>query len=446
MMKEIIFKKTLVCIVITLFICATLIPAIIAEEFEETSSSGDTIFENVNDNVEIIVELWKPYDVQIYPVYLTQEEYLQLTTLTTDFKTSLGSAVTYEEIVALYVNMIMSMVELGLFSGLTIPIPNPYTPEVESYESEYTSYEYNYGFSGESSESEITQEQNILMSNQAFVLLDELGLSPIIMNNEINQPLLAENNLNTDILKNIKPYDGNPVDVCENLLCLTSGCTDNIHFYSGNEVFLEALYNFYYKLIEWAQNQDFFQYLNLDVETLMEIPDAINYLLGLFSLQIEVPVGHLVGFGSDERNSANGWVHSLGLNGIQSIEGSFYGQILLPEDIGSEINYLGSIGFTGIRINPIGFYIGAALWVKIGLNPPDSSENPETPVISDLETSITDSQVSESEQIQQDTPVENQNIPESTPTPTPEEPIDQTYITPDKTRKPQNDSGKNGKK
>jgi len=439
-MKENIIRKTLVCTIIVLFIGATVVPAIIAGEFQDDLFSSEPI---VNDHVEVIVELWKPYDVQIYPVYLTQEEYSELTVLTDNFKTDLNSAVAYDEIVALYVNMIISMYEFGLFSGLISPIINPDMSVGENY---ISNYENDYAVSGESSESVITQEQNTTMTNQAFVLLDELGLSPLVMVDEQNQVLSSENNLNADVLNNLRTYEGNPIDVCENIICLTSGNTDNMHFYSGNQVFLEALYKFYYRLIEWAQNQDFFQYLNLDFETLMEIPDAINYLMSLFSLQIEVPVGHLIGFGSDDRNSANGWIHTLGLNGIQAMEGSFYGQIPLPDDLGTEINYLGSIGFCGIRINPIEFYLGAALWVNVGIDPPGSSVNQDTQFFQDSETSITDSQVSESDQIQQDTPVENQNIPETTPSPTPEEPIDQTYITPDKTRKSQNESGKSGKK
>jgi len=440
-MKEDIVKKTLVCIIPILFICATLTPIITADDFVE-----DTFFSKPTDGeqVEVIVELWKPYDVQIYPIYLTEDEYLELIYLTDNFKNDLNSVVSYDEIVTIYVNMIISMYELGLFSELTSPILDPYISEGENYGS---NYEFDYTVSGESSESAIIQEQNITLINQAILLLDELGLSPIGMTNEENQKLLAENNLNADDLMNLKSYDGNSIDVCENLLCLTSGNPNNIHFYSGNEIFLEALYKFYNKLIEWAQNQEFFEYLNLDVETLLEIPDAINYLLGLFSLQIEIPVGHLIGFGSDDRNSANGWVHTFGLNGVQAMEGDFYGQIPLPEDIGSDINYLGSIGFTGIRINPIGFYLGAALWVKIGLNLPGSGDNPDTPVIQDSETSIPDNQVSESDQIPQENP--EQNIPEDIPTTTPDETSNQNNIKPDKTQKPPkntNDSENKNKK
>jgi hypothetical protein len=438
-MKEERIRKTLVSIIIVLLIGAIVIPGITANDFVE-----DTFFRepSCNGQVEIMVELWKPYDVQIYPIYLTEEEYSQLIILTENFKTNLNSAVSYDEIVAIYVNMLISLYELGLFSGLIGPILDSYMSEGENYKSEYKNYEYESVVSGEPSESTITQEQNINMINQAILLLDELGLSPIGMTNEQNQNLLAENNLNADDLLNLKPYDGNSIDVCENLLCLTSGNPNNIHFYSGNQVFLEALYKFYNKLIEWAQNQDFFEYLNLDVETLMEIPDAINYLLGLFSLQIELPVGHLIGFGTDDRNSANGWVHTFGLNGIQAMEGDFYGQISLPEDIGSDVNYLGSIGFTGIRINPIGFYLGAALWVKIGLNPPGSSQNQDTPVVQDSTTSIPDNQVSESDQIQQENP--EQNIPEDIPTP--DESIDQTNNKPDKPPKSPHDSTNSGKK
>ncbi len=430
MRKEII-RKTLVCIITVLFIGSMVLPAITANDFGEDTLSKEP---NCNGQVEIIVELWKPCDVQIYPVYLTEEEYSQLIILTENFKMDLNSAVTYDIIVAIYVNMIISLYELGLFDDVINLNLNQYTSAGNIYESEYTNYDYNYAEPEGPSESLTTQEQKITMINQAILLLDELGLSPLVIINKENQNLLAENNLNADDLLNLKPYDGNSIDVCENLLCLTSGNPNNIHFYSGNDVFLEALYKFYYKLVEWAQNQDFLEYLNLDVETLLEIPDAINYLLGLFSLQIQIPVGHIIGFGSEGRQSANGWVHTLGLNGIQAMEGDFYGQITLPEDIGSDINYLGSIGFTGIRINPIGFYLGAALWVKIGLNLPGSGDNPDTPVVQDTQTSIPDNQVSESDQIPQENP--EQNIPEDIPTQTPDEPNNQNNNKPDKNRKP----------
>ena len=435
-MKGNIIKKILACIIIVLFIGATVSPAFTIDEFEEDFCLNKTILNDKNNElVEITVEIWGPAAVQDYSIFVTEKEYLELISLTDGFKKDLDQALTYEEVVIIYVNMIISLYELGLFSTV-IPDINEYMPKDYDYKE---SYEYENAYF---MDSKIAQERPML--NQAIVLLDMLGLSSInsICDTE-NRYTSSENDLCSDDLNNFKSYDDNNVDICENIFCLTSGVPENIHFYNGEEVFLEGLYKLYYILLEWAQKQGFFDNLPFDIEDLSEIPDAIIYLLDLFSVAFHIPVGHLIGFGSDSKNSANGWVHTIGLNGIRKIEGDFYGQIPILDELGSDINHLGSIGFTGIRINPIGFYLGAALWVKVGLEPAGGFENIQTIIeqisgksLQNTQESISQSnQVSESnKEIFQASQENVQSNQKTNPSTSPNESIDDIDVQTEKNR------------
>ena len=97
-----------------------------------------------------------------------------------------------------------------------------------------------------------------------------------------------------------------------------------------------------------------------------------------------LPIRNIVGFGAegyipDEgpvRDPAHGWVYTKGANGTKSWNGSFWGNLPIPPvSIGWTHSYLGILGFIGIKLfNPSSgknSYLGSALWVKIGSEPPD---------------------------------------------------------------------------
>jgi hypothetical protein len=85
-------------------------------------------------------------------------------------------------------------------------------------------------------------------------------------------------------------------------------------------------------------------------------------------------LGGLMTFGRAEQQTqppyemeyypADGWVHTDGLNGVKTWNGSFYGNIYSILIIPLHVYYGGVTGFTGIKIN--NFFQGSALWVKIG--------------------------------------------------------------------------------
>ena len=108
---------------------------------------------------------------------------------------------------------------------------------------------------------------------------------------------------------------------------------------------------------------------------------TFNYDLchGLFDL---IPYPRVVGFGAEYPNvygdpynkSAVGWIHSIGLNGIQKYNEntSFYGQIDSPFTVGTRLCYTGMFGFRGISLGTVYEMklIGVTPILKLGPDPP----------------------------------------------------------------------------
>jgi hypothetical protein len=418
-MKESIFRKALVCGIFVFFIGVAALPALTTVDFERDSFSKVTNSDTENDErVEIVVELWKPDEVQNYSVWLTQNESAELDNLTYKFKADLDNTKTLNETVIIYVDMIVSLYELGLLPDyLDVNLAQQSTAGC-THESGFTNYENIFSDMKERLESAGTEEEKNAIINEAIVLLDGLGLLPMNMNLEVTQQLANGDNFGLDAMNSFMSCGNKEVGVCENFLCLTSGESNNTHFYNGVEIFLEPLYKLYYKLIEWAQEQDLFQTLPWGGEFFLDLPDTLAYIIELFSIQTRLPVGHLIGFGFDSSHSANGWVHTLGLNGIKEWNGSFYGQISTPEDLDLNITKVGTIGFTGIRIIPSGFYFGAALGVKIGSEQqPGSSENQKELSCTDSYIGLQTSEQIISDNSQPDSKTQDQSIPQSDPSP-----------------------------
>ena len=99
-----------------------------------------------------------------------------------------------------------------------------------------------------------------------------------------------------------------------------------------------------------------------------------------------LPIGHTIGVGKEEFDldewewypcPARGWLFTIGLNDIKKWEDSFFGQLRIPPVYINFFDYFypGVFGFTGIKLlnfeKEKSFYVGSALWVKIGPEPPD---------------------------------------------------------------------------
>ena len=102
----------------------------------------------------------------------------------------------------------------------------------------------------------------------------------------------------------------------------------------------------------------------------------------LFSNHNLIPIGHTIGFGIEGYipkqgpifEPAKGEVISIGLNGVKKCSGSFWGNLpVMPIPLAIYESYPGIFGFTGIKLRTRDYgclFLGSALWVKIGNEPP----------------------------------------------------------------------------
>jgi len=223
-----------------------------------------------------------------------------------------------------------------------------------------------------------TREEAIPIFKEAVVELDKYGLLPKGMSIEQAQKLVAngyEHQRNLQLIEKI--YDKNPLprsDV-DNLFCLVAGKT-NSNFILGPikggcffTILLMAYIVWYIAgIIE-----------SLGLEKLLEIVEGLYDVIEAFYLPVRgIPfeIGGFVTFGAvwyrweepTQYTASNGWIYSLGLRGIQSIDGSFYGTI--REMLFGF--YVGLSGFTGIVLRPWGtwdlIFFGSAFRVGVSTN------------------------------------------------------------------------------
>jgi hypothetical protein len=232
-----------------------------------------------------------------------------------------------------------------------------------------------------------TREESVPIFKGAVTELNKYGLLPKGMSVEQAQSLTTGgywNYKNQKLIENIfKTNQGNSTNLIDNYFCLVAGRTDGSEFM-----------NFIIKLLFYA---DFIVYESIDFLVIL-------YILGLFfqGKLFDRIFNNIVNFFDESRNffdncfgnyltylnikrslmigcniafsGGEGWVHTIGLNGIKKINGTLFGQIpYLFKEIG--IYYLYPQGikyFVGLKIfdNSSGhFFLGSAFHVKIGLSP-----------------------------------------------------------------------------
>jgi hypothetical protein len=213
-----------------------------------------------------------------------------------------------------------------------------------------------------------------------LVSLDNLGLFPKDFSIKDAQRLVTGTKQNLSIVKSLERWVGNhqgTLDENENFLCLISGNTKYTIFQgpAGRFIlgsFLEFLDKMFY---------------NYPILHSIFIGIIINPLIWFMILSTlfwniyPLPIGYEIGLGywsspmwmPPHYSPAEGWVKTFGLNGKKIWEGEFFGQLPIP----SFLAYLaacftGVLGFTGLKIGFLDshFYMGSALWVKIGEDPP----------------------------------------------------------------------------
>jgi len=159
-----------------------------------------------------------------------------------------------------------------------------------------------------------------------------------------------------------------PLDEYENRLCLISGRTSWTKIFRNILYYLAVLYSII------NENELF----------------GLSVICAIIAVTQAIPIDFfkLICFGEFRWQStyeegsyrlSEGWIWSLGTKGVQKFDGSFYGNLPLPPcPMGVPGSmwahwYPGAVGFTGIHIsiNNGAFYIGSALRLKIGEEPPD---------------------------------------------------------------------------
>lgn len=135
-----------------------------------------------------------------------------------------------------------------------------------------------------------------------------------------------------------------------NTFCFIAGNTDNTGFTGYvSPILLTLKYLFF--------NSNFYSFL-----------DFLWYIMIMFEQLFPIGIGQSISFGHQGLEwtyPANGWVFTLGVNGIRAWEGNMLGDIRL----GMFDEMIGATGFSGIKINNMlsgeVFYMGFAARVKI---------------------------------------------------------------------------------
>ena len=206
-----------------------------------------------------------------------------------------------------------------------------------------------------------SREETVEIYNDAIVELDKLGLlgglsveqAQMLIIEPYQHPLIQKN-----IDKQMRRFP-HILNDSQNILCLISGKTNMTWYWGPNHIIYLAGLLFAYI------GYGLLLYLKPILGLLLI---ALGWVAFLFFLFLEEYSPLLVLnriYLGDNGIPATGWIHTIGLFGIKSWNGSFFGQI--PKSY-----YLGIIGFSGLRIRENSsienhvFNMGSALYVKIG--------------------------------------------------------------------------------
>jgi hypothetical protein len=210
-----------------------------------------------------------------------------------------------------------------------------------------------------------------------------LGLLPKDVKIEDAQRLVTGMKQNPSIVKSLERWVGNhrgTFDDNENFLCLISGNTKYTIFQGPTgRIFYSLMDSFLVLLEKMFYNHPILHSILLEII----IHPIIWFMIlsTLFWNTNPLPIGYEIGLGywsspmwfPPHYSPAEGWVKTLGLNGKKIWEGEFFGKLPIPGFLAYLAEcYTGVLGFTGLKIGLFDshFYMGSALWVKIGEDPP----------------------------------------------------------------------------
>ena len=209
-----------------------------------------------------------------------------------------------------------------------------------------------------------TREEAVEIFNQAIVELDKYGLLGRLSVKQVQRLITRVYQLPRFIIWSEKLSNRmqNNFEDNENVLCLLAGKTK----YTSIENLRFRFWLFLSDLIEDPSIFHTYFY-----------PLAILHIL--FTQVCPITLGGTIGFGLHKHIPYNiyyhlpaqGWLFSLGLNGIKKWNGSFWGSLPIPSyfDHPTQRWYPGVLQFNGINlIKPNGsthYLLGVALWTKI---------------------------------------------------------------------------------
>jgi hypothetical protein len=222
-----------------------------------------------------------------------------------------------------------------------------------------------------------TREEAVPIFKEAVVELDKYGLLPKGMHVELIQRLVMRRyQFSQQFLEPNYNKNHMTLDVKENRNCLITGITDNTYYYSRAMIIFDKICS----ELPYGNYSDLFMIFTLMIVIGGNILSWINPIA--FAYRIYLGTITII----DEKNEppeydpATGWIYTKGTNGTITYNSPMYGylpfekQLFVPSAGIYVYSYGGVDGFTGIKLllpHSRHFYLGSALWVKIGPEPPD---------------------------------------------------------------------------
>jgi len=184
-----------------------------------------------------------------------------------------------------------------------------------------------------------SKEETTEIFNEAIIKLDKYGLLPDSMDVNRAQRLVIDKYQNSNAMKLIEFVYGRhqeTLDDDENIICLVAGTSSETNFYTLLTQFVLSL------LIHFNAPG--------------ELWVVVYFVLDTIDFYRPVCLGRIIEYGN-----ANGWVFTIGLNGIKTWNGELDDGMIIP----FWPFEAGAIGFTGLQIRTpnLSFYLGSALKV-----------------------------------------------------------------------------------
>ncbi len=217
-----------------------------------------------------------------------------------------------------------------------------------------------------------TREDTEQIFKEAVVELDKYGLLGGLSVRQAQRMAIYPNFVSKQInlLERMIYTHRELIDENENHLCLVAGRTTDTWFENlGTLLCYRLMDNNINNII--ISRISFIGYLLFSLFSYFN-PFAISYRINYGKCRYEHEMSPIEYY-------ASGWVYTIGIKGIKTWQDNMQGTLPIEgTSLGGfgtlwyDVLYPGAVGFTGVKItlDNEDFYIGSALWVKIGNEPP----------------------------------------------------------------------------